>query len=888
MDQFLLTEGSANNFNLQNVFENRQALLQQILGQVVAIPGMTQELTSKFLDLYRQFEGLLLATPVPGLVFRYGGRIAQVNFHSILNVGKNDSGHICVHHLWKGDCGFVLVEDVFSFFRSSKIFRHGYNKSPLVRRRTTLLSNEKEKLYSQPMMYEIISRAGRLMMGTSSGSLLSQDRVCFYIERVGFMERFAEDVNFLFPEEQKIDAGNNDHEDILSDDDSMFGPRIIQTPATSSAAESDEFTIHTDDNSDQDDVEEDQYSNDEDEDAQDDANTNHAIHLVATLRTRLDNVAARERDVEDREATLKTDTAALERQKIDQENILAARAAAIEKQKIDQETALATRAITLTRRGMDRENALAARTRELERHEIDTGIELAARERAIAYHERGLGPMPDMPHEPDANYCAQFRKGQCFYREENMAGAQMCPLAEQNPIVENEVNKLLEMIKIHPFFGKLFLQDSFVNQSENIKPLLLASPEPSLIFRFGLESRDVTFVRNPGFEPMMCSLVARRGLVLMVQTYNKTVVLFSNGSASLKHVPVKSVQTLLKSKKSFRQSSKIFETSNAAKETQSTLNTTVDNHEKSMRCLVDCNDSTAHNKILQVAKGGNSEAGLLLAVKIPHAAKSSQNQESHLMSRKVNLQELEHSYAIRNSALEERESIMEMREADYRSRYAYYEKLFAAMRINEDGFTARESAVTERENIANELEKTLRDRIHSLEIDEEVQALKASERNEALKTRNHCLHEREELVVLGRSVMRARESHVTRREYLIEIRDKKLEDVEQTFLASEATVKAIETVLNLRESAVKASEDAVNQRENAVKSEKATLKHDREALELYESNLRYTEERLQKKDEKLNWEFTNREVLVIEREQKIEAIEGASKMGWVIPGIVQR
>lgn len=125
------------------------------------------------------------------------------------------------------------------------------------------------------------------------------------------------------------------------------------------------------------------------------------------MRTRLDDVAARERDVEDREATLKTDTAALERQKIDQENILAVRAAAIEKQKVDQETALATRAITLTRRGMDRENALAARTRELERHEIDTGIELAARERAVAYHERVLGPMPEMPHEPDANYVSK-------------------------------------------------------------------------------------------------------------------------------------------------------------------------------------------------------------------------------------------------------------------------------------------------------------------------------------------------------------------------------------------------------------------------------------------------------------------------------------------------
>ncbi|TGO21022.1 hypothetical protein BPAE_0248g00140 [Botrytis paeoniae] len=76
-----------------------------------------------------------------------------------------------------------------------------------------------------------------------------------------------------------------------------------------------------------------------------------------------------------------------------------------------------------------------------------------------------------------------------------MAGAQMCPLAGQNLAFENEVNKLLDMIKIHPVHGLSFLKDSSVNQSEKIKPLLLASPEPSLIFCFGLENRDITFVR---------------------------------------------------------------------------------------------------------------------------------------------------------------------------------------------------------------------------------------------------------------------------------------------------------------------------------------------------------------------------------------------------------
>ncbi|KAF7885308.1 uncharacterized protein EAF01_011373 [Botrytis porri] len=368
MDQFSVTADSAR-IDFLRVIENRQVLLQQILGQVVATSGLTQEMTSNFLNLYKNFEGLLLATPAPGLVYRYGERVARVTFHSLQTVGKNYSGHICVNHLWKGDGGFVLVEDVFLFGRPSEIFRYDSNESPPVRRRTTLLNNDKKKLFSQPMIYEIISHADRLMMGTLSGLLLPQDRICFYIERLGLIESLADEVNCLLPEEQQADVEDHANEDAIniSNGDPMLRPRIIYTLTTSLGAEADDFTIHAEDHSGQDDSGEDEHYNgdSEDGDAQDAEterykhklqgqeewiarDTNHAIYLVATLRTRLDNVAARERDVEDREAILKTDTAALERQKIDQENILAARAAAIEKQKLDQETALATRAITLT------------------------------------------------------------------------------------------------------------------------------------------------------------------------------------------------------------------------------------------------------------------------------------------------------------------------------------------------------------------------------------------------------------------------------------------------------------------------------------------------------------------------------------------------------------
>ncbi|QSZ35728.1 hypothetical protein DSL72_006850 [Monilinia vaccinii-corymbosi] len=83
--------------------------------------------------------------------------------------------------------------------------------------------------------------------------------------------------------------------------------------------------------------------------------TNQAITLVSSLTTRLSSVAFRERTIQ------------------------------------------------------NREEALAARAEAVERREVEVGTQLAARERAISYHERGLGPMPEMPHEPVANYCAQFR-----------------------------------------------------------------------------------------------------------------------------------------------------------------------------------------------------------------------------------------------------------------------------------------------------------------------------------------------------------------------------------------------------------------------------------------------------------------------------------------------
>ncbi|KAB8290014.1 hypothetical protein EYC80_010340 [Monilinia laxa] len=94
--------------------------------------------------------------------------------------------------------------------------------------------------------------------------------------------------------------------------------------------------------------------------------TNQVIHLISSLTTRLDNITAREREV------------------------------------------------------AKREEALVARAKAIEEREVEIGIQLASRERAISYHERGLCPMPNAPHEPDANYCAQFRRypwSEIFSRE---------------------------------------------------------------------------------------------------------------------------------------------------------------------------------------------------------------------------------------------------------------------------------------------------------------------------------------------------------------------------------------------------------------------------------------------------------------------------------------
>ncbi|KAF7867059.1 uncharacterized protein EAF02_009845 [Botrytis sinoallii] len=298
-------------------------------------------------------------------------------------------------------------------------------------------------------------------------------------------------------------------------------------------------------------------------------------------------------------------------------------------------------------------------------------------------------------------------------------------------VFENEVNKLLDMIKIHPFFGAFFLKDSLVNQSEKIKPLLLASPEPSLIYRFGLESRDVTFVRvksansrsselvfalehlwkipggyvivrdliyfthiptlkniqlqgipavqrliilldnyeqNPRFEPLKCSLVMRGGLVLMVQTYNKSVVLFSDGGARLKHLPVKSVQTLLNSKKSFRSVEVICHQ-------KGTLNTAVDNHEKRM---------SARREYL-VETRGNKLAGV----------------EQTLLAREAAVKATETALNLRESAAKASEDAVSQRENSVRSEKATIKHDKEALKLYELNLRYTEERLQEKDEKLN-------------------------------------------------------------------------------------------------------------------------------------------------------------------------------------------
>ncbi|KAJ8064224.1 hypothetical protein OCU04_006572 [Sclerotinia nivalis] len=519
--------------------------------------------------------------------------------------------------------------------------------------------------------------------------------------------------------------------------------------------------------------------------------------------------------------------------------------------------------------------------------------------------------------------------------------------------LEKAVSEVFHRIKNYINYTPFLLHHLSLKATENLRSLLLASPAPSLVFRFGLEVNDITFLhrgnirfnseiqavaihhlwktvggyvsvqdvifftqiselkaiqpqgrpvvrrvvtllnnnlQDPGFECMKCDLVMRGDYVLMVNSHKSwepsALFPFSDGSTSLRYVPSGSVQTLLTPKRSFRDaSSEGLMTVNTFPNEQSEQHTPFDDGEELSEWLVNYNDAPTHNQALQIKGYQKFESEVARIVTTSTSAEVIKIRRSKFKSLEVTLQKLEHNYATRFEELRKKESNIELREADYKSRYARYGELLADMRQKEDGFAARESAIIEREKSLKIAAADLEVRIQATELEDERIAFEASQRNEKLKDIRHGLDEREGLLVLGRSALRTREADVIRRENHVKTREDTIEGVEDTLLARESAVKTSETALISRESTIRVREEAIKKCEEAIESEKAVIKHDQDALRLHEANLKYTENRLQTKEARLNSEITDRELAVLDREQRVDAMDAASKMGWKIPGI---
>ncbi|KAF7926093.1 uncharacterized protein EAE97_010393 [Botrytis byssoidea] len=148
---------------LNTSLENGDAVMQQIF-----VKSATQKSIKDITFIHENFKSLLLTTPAPSLVFRYGPSGAAVTFHS-LNYAQIDSkGKIMISHLWKCTSGSLQVDDSFIFEKPEELrFIEVNEGAPMNRRRISLLGSDKEELSVERIKCDITVALNCLVMFTT-------------------------------------------------------------------------------------------------------------------------------------------------------------------------------------------------------------------------------------------------------------------------------------------------------------------------------------------------------------------------------------------------------------------------------------------------------------------------------------------------------------------------------------------------------------------------------------------------------------------------------------------------------------------------------------------------------------------------------------------------
>ncbi|KAF7903951.1 hypothetical protein EAF00_001285 [Botryotinia globosa] len=239
---------------LNTSLENGEAVMQKIISQIALHPNSTQKSINDITFIHEKFNSLLLTTPAPSLVFRYGPSGAAVTFHSLKCAQIDSEGKILISHLWKCTSGFLQVDDSFTFEKPEELrFVEVNERAPMNRRRISFLGSDKEELFVERIKCDITVALNSLVMFTTHNGFAKNLVSCFYIDGRGltkletamsaplrsYEENLSAEVFQAKDSAIEQDAALLDQHSIFDSDSQSTMASFIHTPAGTSATDED-------------------------------------------------------------------------------------------------------------------------------------------------------------------------------------------------------------------------------------------------------------------------------------------------------------------------------------------------------------------------------------------------------------------------------------------------------------------------------------------------------------------------------------------------------------------------------------------------------------------------------------------------------------------------
>ncbi|KAI9646490.1 hypothetical protein NHQ30_004483 [Ciborinia camelliae] len=405
---------------------------------------------------------------------------------------------------------------------------------------------------------------------------------------------------------------------------------------------------------------------------------------------------------------------------------------------------------------------------------------------------------------------------------------------------------------------------------------------------------------NPGFERMKCNLVIQDDRLSMVKSDVHSSlpdhrITFYDQVTGLKDIPKESIQNILQSKESVSKDG----TNEKSSEHSMTFDSSASGHSEPVTpdgdgkgCsdwLMDFNDPPLYIPTLKVEKELEDKAEKALTAKKWKSEKVMKHREAVLHSREVDLEEREQDLADRIATVEARESQLDISERNVQASWTRYgtfyfatQKLKAELKEMESSIQQRERDIAIREIPIIEMEEKakakavaeLKERICAAESLEESIAI----RKEELKERQETLEGLEQMDVINRNALKADGDDITRRLEEAKEWEIKAKHTEAIREAVQAVFRTDQGVLTAREAVVRANEDNTKARLAAVKAMEAEVEGGRLTLGNSKALCKLATNRLKQREQRLKLQMTDRELAVLEREQRVKTLEATVKL----------